>query len=108
MPPAKRSQDIDTEELLSSDDESKTNTKKRLTFKDEDDLILLRQVHADRPWAAAYGKLSSSWQEVADKCCTLELFSWCEVGLKGHTARKRFDVLIASLDYDEHVSQASH
>ncbi len=105
MPKRKPEEAID---VLSGDEHyDEANKKSRLVFKDDDDLILLRQVIADKPFAVGYGKLQSAWQEVANKCCTLELFTWCEAGLKGSTARKRFDKLMANFEPDEAASEVN-
>ena len=74
---------------------------KRLTFTDNDDEILLRQVLVDLPFKAKYGQLNKNWQTVADRCCEIETFTWMSVGLSGQTARKRLDKLMNNITRDK-------
>ncbi|KAI9995331.1 hypothetical protein PInf_012388 [Phytophthora infestans] len=65
---------------------------RRKNFTDDEDLALLRQIHADRPFLRQRGGIMAAWEALATKLVADENFPRNK--LSGKTASGRFDKLV--------------
>ncbi|CAK4647453.1 unnamed protein product, partial [Aphanomyces euteiches] len=67
------------------------NAEKRRNWTPEEDLVLLIQAAADRPFAAEKSQLTKSWQMLADKLMDCDHFTRV---VDGRRVQNRFSALI--------------
>lgn len=71
---------------------SPANPKPKKRFGADEDLLLLKQVNADRPFAAAHGRLLSEWDDVAAVLASIDAFRMGTVN--GRACQARFKTLL--------------
>ncbi|KAF4038860.1 hypothetical protein GN244_ATG08840 [Phytophthora infestans] len=97
-PPKESAQSTEAPSTATTTVSSSKSRTKRKKFSKHDDLVLLRQVNADQPFASVRGSLMDAWTSLANKVKVVQGFSKQEI--TGKSAQARFNVLLRE-DYTE-------
>ncbi|KAF4146564.1 hypothetical protein GN958_ATG04228 [Phytophthora infestans] len=89
-PPKESAQSTEAPSTATTTVSSSKSRTKRKKFSKHDDLVLLRQVNADQPFASVRGSLMDAWTSLANKVKVVQGFSKQEI--TGKSAQARFNL----------------
>ncbi|KAF4127040.1 hypothetical protein GN958_ATG23763 [Phytophthora infestans] len=102
-PPKESAQSTEAPSTATTTVSSSKSRAKRKKFSKHDDLVLLRQVSADQPFASVRGSLMDAWTSLANKVKAVQGFSKQEI--TGKSAQARFNAAASGVSEDYTESQ---